>query len=93
MSAIIIFTAVAIAQLMLAAAVALASIRMFRGPRAQDRIMGLDTVYINVMLLLVTFGIGTGRVVYFEAALVIGMLGFVATVALAKFLMRGEVIE
>lgn len=93
MSAIIIFTAVAIAQLMLAAAMALASIRMFRGPRAQDRIIGLDTLYINAMLLLVTFGIGTGRVVYFEAALVIGMLGFVATVALAKFLMRGEVIE
>ncbi len=93
MSAIVIFTAVAIAQLMLAVAMAIASIRMFRGPRAQDRIIGLDALYINAMLMLVTFGIGTGRVVYFEAALVIGMLGFVATVALAKFLMRGEVIE
>ncbi|SFA76330.1 multicomponent K+:H+ antiporter subunit F [Rhizobium sp. NFR07] len=93
MSAVIIYTAVAIAQLMLVVAMALASIRMFRGPRAQDRIIGLDTLYINAMLLLVTFGIGTGRVIYFEAALVIGMLGFVATVALAKFLMRGEVIE
>jgi multicomponent K+:H+ antiporter subunit F len=93
MSAIIIFTAVATAQLILAAAMALASIRMFRGPRAQDRIIGLDTLYINAMLLLVTFGIGTGRVIYFEAALVIGLLGFVSTVALAKFLMRGEVIE
>ncbi|MCJ7995321.1 K+/H+ antiporter subunit F [Rhizobium cremeum] len=93
MSAIIIFTAVAIAQSMLAVAMAIASIRMFRGPRAQDRIIGLDALYINAMLMLVTFGIGTGRVVYFEAALVIGMLGFVATVALAKFLMRGEVIE
>ncbi|ATN37019.1 K+/H+ antiporter subunit F (plasmid) [Rhizobium sp. ACO-34A] len=93
MSAIIIFTAVAIAQLMLAASMAIVSVRMFRGPRAQDRIIGLDALYINAMLLLVTFGIGTGRVIYFEAALVIGMLGFVATVALAKFLMRGEVIE
>jgi multicomponent K+:H+ antiporter subunit F len=93
MSAVIIYSAVAIAQLMLVVAMALASIRMFRGPRAQDRIIGLDTLYINAMLLLVTFGIGTGRVIYFEAALVIGMLGFVATVALAKFLMRGEVIE
>ena len=93
MSAIIIYSAVAIAQLMLAAAMAIASVRMFRGPRAQDRIIGLDTLYINAMLLLVTFGIGTGRVIYFESALVIGMLGFVATVALAKFLMRGEVIE
>ncbi|CAN7289494.1 MULTISPECIES: K+/H+ antiporter subunit F [Neorhizobium] len=93
MSAIILFSAVSIAQLMLAAAMAIASLRMFRGPRAQDRIIGLDTLYINAMLLLVTFGIGTGRVIYFEAALVMGMLGFVATVALAKFLMRGEVIE
>lgn len=93
MSAIILFTSVAIAQLMLALAMAIAAVRMFRGPRAQDRIVGLDTLYITAMLLLVTFGIGTGRIVYFEAALVVGMLGFVATVALAKFLMRGEVIE
>ncbi|MCZ3376968.1 K+/H+ antiporter subunit F [Agrobacterium rhizogenes] len=93
MSAMIIQISVAVAQLMIVAAMAIASIRMFRGPRAQDRIIALDTLYVNAMLLLLTFGIGTGRVVYFEAALVIGMLGFVATVALAKFLMRGEVIE
>lgn len=93
MSAIILFTALSVAQIMLVAAMAIVSIRMFVGPRAQDRILGLDTFYINAMLLLVTFGVGTGRVVYFEAALVIGMIGFVATVALAKFLMRGEVIE
>jgi multicomponent K+:H+ antiporter subunit F len=93
MSAMIIQISVAAAQLMIVAAMAIASIRMFRGPRAQDRILALDTLYVNAMLLLLTFGIGTGRVVYFEAALVIGMLGFVATVALAKFLMRGEVIE
>ncbi|MBN8950676.1 MULTISPECIES: K+/H+ antiporter subunit F [unclassified Rhizobium] len=93
MSAMIIHISVAAAQLMIVAAMAIASIRMFRGPRAQDRIIALDTLYVNAMLLLLTFGIGTGRVVYFEAALVIGMLGFVATVALAKFLMRGEVIE
>lgn len=65
----------------------------FIGPRAQDRIVALDAAYIIAMLLLVTFGIGSGRTVYFEAALVIGLLGFVSTVALAKFLMRGEVIE
>ena len=93
MSAMIIQISVAAAQLMIVAAMAIASIRMFRGPRAQDRIIALDTLYVNAMLLLLTLGIGTGRVVYFEAALVIGMLGFVATVALAKFLMRGEVIE
>ncbi|WP_283193292.1 K+/H+ antiporter subunit F [Rhizobium sp. AN80A] len=93
MSAIILFTAVSIAQIMLVAAMAIVSVRIFIGPRAQDRIIGLDTFYVNAMLLLVTFGVGTGRVIYFEAALVIGMLGFVASVALAKFLMRGEVIE
>jgi multicomponent K+:H+ antiporter subunit F len=93
MSAIILFTAVSIAQLLLGCAMLAAAVRIFTGPRAQDRIMSLDTLYINAMLLLVTFGIGTGRTVYFEAALVIGMLGFVATLALAKFLMRGEVIE
>lgn len=93
MSAVILLTAVSLAQVIFGLAMFLASIRMFRGPRAQDRIIGLDALYINAMLLLVTFGIGTGRTVYFEAALVIGMLGFVATVALAKFLMRGEVIE
>lgn len=93
MSATIISVSVMISQLMLVLAMAIVSIRMFRGPRAQDRIIGLDALYMNAMLLLVTFGISTGRVIYFEAALVIGMLGFVSTVALAKFLMRGEVIE
>ena len=93
MSAIILLTAVSLAQFIFALAMVIASVRMLRGPRAQDRIIALDTLYINAMLLLVTFGIGTGRTVYFVAALVIGMLGFVATVALAKFLMRGEVIE
>ena len=55
--------------------------------------LALDTLYVNSMLLLMVFGIRTGKTIYFEASLVIGMLGFVATVALAKFLMRGEVIE
>ena len=63
------------------------------GRRAQDRILGLDSLYMSAMLMLVTFGIRTGSTLYFEAALVIGLLGFVSTVALAKFLMRGEVIE
>lgn len=93
MSATILSASILIAQLMLVLAMAIVSIRILRGPRAQDRIIGLDTLYINAMLLLLTFGISTGRVIYFEAALVIGMLGFVSTLALAKFLMRGEVIE
>ena len=67
--------------------------RLVRGPRAQDRILGLDALYVCAMLELLAFGVRTGRVIYYEAALVVGMLGFVATVSLAKFLMRGEVIE
>jgi multicomponent K+:H+ antiporter subunit F len=67
--------------------------RLVKGPRAQDRILGLDTLYVNAMLLLLTFGIRNASTIYFEVALVIALLGFVTTVALAKFLMRGEVIE
>ena len=81
------------AQIMLGLAMGCAAYRMFFGPRAQDRILGLDTFYVNAMLLLLAFGIQTGRTIYFEAALIIALLGFVGTVALAKFLMRGEVIE
>lgn len=81
------------AQIMLGLAMACAFWRLLRGPRAQDRVLGLDTLYANAMLLLVTFGIQTGRTYYFEATLIIGLLGFASTVALSKFLMRGEVIE
>lgn len=93
MSVLILSWSVLIAQVMLAAAMVIVVIRMFRGPRAQDRVLALDVLYINAMLLLITFGIRSGVTIYFEAALIIGLLGFVATVALAKFLMRGEVIE
>lgn len=70
-----------------------AAFRMLRGPRAQDRVTGLDALYVNAMLLLLTFGIRSGTSIYFEAALVVAGLGFVGTVGLAKFLLRGEVIE
>jgi multicomponent K+:H+ antiporter subunit F len=56
-------------------------------------VLGLDTLYVNATMLLLTFGIRTGSTLYFESALVIALLGFVTTAALAKFLMRGEVIE
>ncbi len=82
-----------ISQMFLALAMACAAYRMLRGPRAQDRVLGLDTLYVNAMLLLLTFGIRSGSNIYFEAAFVIALLGFVSTVALAKFLLRGEVIE
>ncbi|WP_394270778.1 K+/H+ antiporter subunit F [Qipengyuania sp.] len=82
-----------VAQLLLGLAMMLAAYRMIAGPRAQDRVLGLDTFYVNAMLLLITYGIRTGRTLYFETALVIALLGFVGMVALAKFLMRGDVIE
>jgi multicomponent K+:H+ antiporter subunit F len=93
MSAAMLDAALLIAQVFVAAAMACATIRLLRGPRAQDRVLALDTLYVNAMMLMLTFGVREGSTFYFEAALVIGMLGFVATVALAKFLLRGEVIE
>jgi multicomponent K+:H+ antiporter subunit F len=81
------------AQVLLGLAMACAAYRLIFGPRAQDRVLGLDTFYVNAMLMLLTFGIQTGRTLYFEAALAIALLGFSGTVALSKFLMRGEVIE
>jgi multicomponent K+:H+ antiporter subunit F len=85
--------ALAIAQILLALAMLCAMLRLMLGPRSQDRILALDTLYVNAMLIVLTFGMREGTTDYFEAALVIGMLGFVATAALAKFLMRGSVIE
>jgi multicomponent K+:H+ antiporter subunit F len=93
MSAIVLSGALALAQIFLALAMACSTFHLLRGPRAQDRVLGFDSMYVNGMLLLLTFGIRTGSDLYFEAALVIALLGFVGTVALAKFLMRGEVIE
>ncbi|KAA2212127.1 K+/H+ antiporter subunit F [Teichococcus oryzae] len=81
------------AQILLGLAMFCAAWRVLRGPRAQDRVIGLDTLYVNGMMLLLTFGMRSGTALYFEAALVIALLGFVSTAALAKFLMRGEVIE
>lgn len=93
MSVLILGWALLAAQVLLVLAMSLTVGRIARGPRAQDRVVGLDTLYVTAMLLMVTFGIRTGDTFYFEAALVIGLLGFCSTVALAKFLMRGEVIE
>jgi multicomponent K+:H+ antiporter subunit F len=81
------------AQVLLALAMAFALARLLLGPHAQDRVLALDTLYMNAMLLVLTFGVAAGSRAYFEAALVIGMLGFVSTAAAAKFLLRGEVIE
>lgn len=81
------------AQILLVLAMACAAFRILWGPRAQDRVVGFDSLYLNAMLLLLTFGTRSGSSIYFEAALIIALLGFVGTTALAKFLLRGEVIE
>lgn len=93
MSALILSLSLWIVQGALALSMCLCVYRMVVGPRAQDRILALDALYVCAMLELLAFGVRTGATVYFEAALIIGMLGFVATVSLTKFLMRGEVIE
>jgi multicomponent K+:H+ antiporter subunit F len=93
MSVAILSWSLTAAQIMLGLAMMCTIYRLVRGPRAQDRVLGLDALYVNSMLLLVTFGIRSASTLYFEAALIIALLGFVSTVALAKFLMRGEVIE
>jgi multicomponent K+:H+ antiporter subunit F len=93
MSTLVLVWSVTAAQILLGLAMGCATFRILRGPRAQDRVVGFDTLYVNAMLLLVAFGIRSGATIYFEAALVIALLGFVGTVALAKFLLRGEVIE
>lgn len=93
MSAAILEWSLLIAQFMLGVAMICTVWRMIVGPRAQDRVLSLDAFYVAAMLMLLTFGMRTNTSLYFEVALIIGMLGFVSTVALAKFLMRGEVIE
>lgn len=93
MNELFIIWSILVSQILLALAMACATYRIARGPRAQDRILGLDALYINAMLLLLTFGIRTANSIYFEAALIIAALGFVSSIAFAKFLMRGEVIE
>jgi multicomponent K+:H+ antiporter subunit F len=71
----------------------LAAYRLLRGPSAPDRILALDTLYMNGLALLVLLGIVLDTKLYFEAALVIALLGFVGTVALARFVLRGDIIE
>ena len=92
MSPVLVWSIVA-AQILLGLAMGCATLHMIRGPRAQDRVVGFDSLYVNAMLLLMTFGIRSSSTLYFEAALIVGLLGFVGSVALAKFLLRGEVIE
>ena len=68
-------------------------VRMLRGPRAQDRVLALDLLYLHAMLVVLVFGIREGSDIYFEGALLIALFGFVSSSAMAKFILRGEVIE
>ena len=82
-----------IAFALVAAAFVLSFWRLLQGPSAPDRILALDTLYINTIALLVLFGIQLDTAIYFEAALLIALMGFVGTVALCKYLTRGDIIE
>lgn len=82
-----------IAIAMLALAMLLAGYRLWRGPEVLDRVLALDTLYIDALALLVVLGVRLDDPVYFEAALLIGLLGFVGTVALARYLIRGDLID
>lgn len=86
-------TVIPIAYALVTLAFALSFWRLIKGPDAPDRILALDTLYVNTIALLVLLGIHLGSAIYFEAALLIAMMGFVGTVALCKYLLRGNIIE
>lgn len=77
---------------LLALAMALAAWRLFKGPAAADRVLALDTLYVDALALLIVLGVWRGTALYFEVALLIGLLGFVGTVAVATFLARGRIV-
>jgi multicomponent K+:H+ antiporter subunit F len=81
------------AMALLVLAMALNAWRLLRGPALVDRILALDTLYINTIALLVLLGLQRATVMYFEAALLIALLGFVGTVVLSKFLLHGDIVE
>lgn len=86
-------SAIEIAFVLIGAAQALCLYRLVRGPDITDRILALDTLGINTIAMLVLFGMHAASTVYFEVALLLALLGFVGTVALCKFLLRGDIIE
>jgi len=85
--------ALIVAFLALAAGQILSMVRLVMGPTSADRILALDTMVINALGLVIVLGIHQGVSVYFEVSLLIAMLGFVSTVALARFILRGDIIE
>ncbi len=85
--------AVALAFTLLGAALLLYSWRLLYGPTLPDRIVALDTLYLNAVALLVLIGIHFDSTLYFEVALFIALLGFISTVALCRFVSRGRLFE
>lgn len=85
--------AVPVALALLAVALLLNLWRLVEGPDLPDRVLALDTMYVNAIGVVVLFGVYLDTAIYFEAALIIAMMGFVGTVALAKYLLRGDIIE
>ena len=85
--------ALKLASGMVALAMVLALYRLLRGPTPIDRVLAIDTLYINAIALLILFDMQWRTPVYFEAALVIAMLGFVGTVVLSKYLLRRDIVE
>ena len=85
--------ALPLALVLLALALLCTLVSLLKGPAAQDRVLALDCMYLNGMLLLLVLDLLYANNHFFEAALLIALLGFVGSTAMAKFLLRGEVIE
>lgn len=86
-------TATFIATTLIAAALLLTLWRLLRGPSVPDRVLAIDTLYVNTVALIVVYGVMRGTALFFEAAMLIALLGFVSTVALCKYVLRGDIIE
>lgn len=89
----LLFSAIVFAMGCYITAMALALLRLVRGPSAQDRVLAMDLICTIAMLILMVLAIRYRSAMYFEAALLISIFGFVSSTAMAKFLLRGEVIE
>ena len=85
--------AITITLVLYLVALAIGTLRLFRGPAAQDRVLALDFLYVVGMLVMLVLAIRYDSAMYFEGALLMALFGFVSTIAMAKFLLRGEVIE
>ena len=90
---LVLSTAIGATLVLYALAMSVGLLRVVRGPSAQDRVLALDFLYVVAMLVMLVLAIRYDSEMYFEAALLMALFGFVSSVALAKFLLRGEVIE